>query len=330
MPSERSSFGAFLMRKMGLLFCTVLLVFSTFHQLFSTPRAIAQDKRSAIRACQKLSVETPRSEECDVEIAANQLQLEKPVEFVERRDGEAHSRLVTLPESAPQYMIAWQKRTWYFSDIPGVRPADNDWTLARRVSHYAMYYIYHMVVVDNAIWYLIGPGQWMHQEYVSILQLPKRPEEVSGPWVAIDLTQQTLVGMVDDQPKFATLISSGYWIETSQGLYQVYARTLSMTMTGPPGADPPEYVLAYTPWVMFFNENEALHGAYYHNNFGLKRSHGCINLVPGDAEFVWLFFEQTIDQWHPSREETFFVDNPEAAPWVLIYESPATPEMTIW
>ena len=41
------------------------------------------------------------------------------------------------------------------------------------------------------------------------------------------------------------------------------------------------------PWVMYFNEGGALHGAYWHDAFGRRRSHGCVNLAPRDA--AWLF-----------------------------------------
>jgi hypothetical protein len=283
------------------------------------------------RPCQLLTVEVSRTPECDAEIAANPLpEIEFAVEYNEGRDLEGHPRSIYLPDEPYPYPIAWQKRAWYFSDAPGVLPADNDWTNARRISKYTMYFIYDYVEVDNVVWYLIGQGQWMSQEFVSVLQIPERPEGVTGIWVAIDVTQQTLVAFEEDKPIYATLVSTGYWIETELGLFQMYARTLSMTMKGPPGADPPEYILPHTPWVMFFNEHEALHGAAYHNYFGMKRSHGCINLAPGDAEWVWHFFDQTIEAWDPNDTEDFFVDVPEAAPWVYIYESPEYPELPQW
>jgi hypothetical protein len=282
-------------------------------------------------ACSRLTAEVSRTPECDAEIAANPLpELAVAVEYDATRDGKGHPRSIYLPDEPLPFPIAWQKRAWYFSDAPGVLPADNDWTDARLVSKYSMYHAYAAVKVANVLWYLIGPGQWMSQEFVSVLQIPQRPEGVSGPWVAIDVTQQTLVAFQDDTPVYATLVSTGYWILTRLGLFQVYARTLSMTMTGPPGANPPEYVLPYTPWVMFFDQNDALHGASYHNYFGMKRSHGCVNLAPGDAEWVWNFFAQTADEWHPSGEGTFFVDHPEKAPWVYVYESPEIPELPTW
>ncbi len=38
---------------------------------------------------------------------------------------------------------------------------------------------------------------------------------------------------------------------------------------------------------MYFNNQQALHTAYWHDGFGAQHSHGCVNLAPEDA--LWLF-----------------------------------------
>jgi lipoprotein-anchoring transpeptidase ErfK/SrfK len=53
------------------------------------------------------------------------------------------------------------------------------------------------------------------------------------------------------------------------------------------------YAVARVPWVMYFHGDQALHGAYWHDQFGTARSHGCVNLAPRDAR--WLF------AWAPPR-----------------------------
>lgn len=270
--------------------------------------------------CALLTRETPRSDACDAEIAANPLpELEQPITYEPSRDGQAHSRAVFLPETSLPYPIGWQKRNWYFMDGPGILPEPDDWTNKRLVDHYEMFYIYNAVFEDNAWWYLIDAGKWMKEDYVSVLQIPQRPEEVSGRWVSIDLQQQVLLVQEDDQPVLATLISSGYWLDTTEGLFQIYARTLSMRMIGPPGVKPPVYDFV-TKWAMFFNEHQAVHSASFHNHFGLKRSHGCVNMVPGDIEWLWNYLGENSDEWDPIAD-SFRVDNPEKAPWVLVFNS---------
>jgi lipoprotein-anchoring transpeptidase ErfK/SrfK len=41
------------------------------------------------------------------------------------------------------------------------------------------------------------------------------------------------------------------------------------------------------PWVLFFHKAFGFHGAFWHNDFGRVRSHGCVNLAPRDA--AWLY-----------------------------------------
>lgn len=275
-------------------------------------------------ACAQLSAEHPRSAACDAEIAAHPLpQLVRPVTYDRPRDGKAIPRSILIPDTPLPYPVAWQNQAWYFSDAPGVYP-ENDYTHRRRIGRETMYYVYQSVYARGEVWHLIGPGRWMRGAFVSVLQIPARPEGVSGRWVALDLNQQTLVALLDDTPVFATLISSGYYLQTTLGLYHIYARTLAMQMEGPPGANPPLYSFE-TRWAMFFNDDQGLHAMPYHNNFGTRRSHGCVNVPPGDEEWLWNFFNETADDWDPSGTSNFWIDYPERAPWVYVYESPLLP-----
>jgi hypothetical protein len=48
------------------------------------------------------------------------------------------------------------------------------------------------------------------------------------------------------------------------------------------------YSIEDVPWTMYFSGSYALHAAFWHERFGHPRSHGCVNLAPRDAR--WLFF----------------------------------------
>ncbi|MGH7328819.1 MAG: L,D-transpeptidase, partial [Polyangiaceae bacterium] len=51
------------------------------------------------------------------------------------------------------------------------------------------------------------------------------------------------------------------------------------------------YSIEDVPFVQFFDHAVALHGAFWHREFGRVRSHGCVNLAPLDAtrlfDFTW-------------------------------------------
>ena len=139
----------------------------------------------------------------------------------------------------------------------------------------------------GAVWYLIGPRRWIRQEYVTMFAPTERPPDVAGRWVAVDLFEQSLIAYEDDKPVFATVISSGLpeW-STPEGIFNIWARLPQDSMSGATGA-PDAYALEHVPWVMYFKGGVSLHGTYWHDGFGYRRSHGCVNLSISDAR--WLY-----------------------------------------
>ncbi len=106
----------------------------------------------------------------------------------------------------------------------------------------------------------------------------------SGRWIGINLSTQTLTAYEGNSAVFSTLISSGSTFPTPTGTYSILYRVRAQRMTGP------GYDLPNVPWVMYFtNRGHAIHGAYWHNNFGRPMSHGCINMRPSEAEWLYNF-----------------------------------------
>ncbi len=126
-----------------------------------------------------------------------------------------------------------------------------------------------------------------------------RPGELgSGErWIDIDSATQTLVACEGDRALRAMKISSGVgedgaMYSTPRGTFRIYAKLRSATMASEPPAagappDPHPYRFEAVPHVQYFHREIALHGAYWHRRFGERVSHGCVNLAPGDA--AWLF-----------------------------------------
>ncbi len=117
-----------------------------------------------------------------------------------------------------------------------------------------------------------------------------RPLDV-GPnerWIDVDLSSQTLTAYEGDTAVFTTKVSSGLpGFPTVTGQFRIWYRTTSQTMDGRRlGYD---YYLENVPHVMYFFEDYAIHGAYWHNNFGQPMSHGCVNVSLPDAKWLYEF-----------------------------------------
>jgi lipoprotein-anchoring transpeptidase ErfK/SrfK len=96
-------------------------------------------------------------------------------------------------------------------------------------------------------------------------------------WIDIDLSSQTLRAYAGNRVIYSTRISSGTSrYPTVQGTFRVYSKLRAQRMRGGVGRD--YYDLPNVPHVMYFYGGYAIHGAYWHNNFGRPMSHGCVNL----------------------------------------------------
>ena len=138
-------------------------------------------------------------------------------------------------------------------------------------------------------WYRIGPDEWVEQRRLAVVKPVPRPAVV-GPdekWIDINLYEQTLTAYEGDAMVYATLISSGVdRFPTEKGLFRVWAKSKMSKMSGGvPGDD--YYFLEDVPWQIYFYRGFAIHAAYWHDNFGFRQSHGCVNVAPADAK--WLF-----------------------------------------
>jgi len=148
-------------------------------------------------------------------------------------------------------------------------------------------YIFASVQVGRWEWYLIGPGQWIDQRQVARPTPVAPPAGVSGRWVSVDLFEQTLVAYDGSNPVFTTLISTGINpYGTREGVYKVWARQTTDAMSGAMGGP---YNLPSVPYVLYFDKDISLHGTYWHDSFGKKKSHGCVNLSVTDARWVFDF-----------------------------------------
>ncbi|MFO0635015.1 MAG: L,D-transpeptidase [Nannocystaceae bacterium] len=123
-------------------------------------------------------------------------------------------------------------------------------------------------------------------------------------WVDVSLDKQLLVAYEGERPVFTALVSTGKKgteeepFDTPTGRWRIRSKHISTTMDGNTASDG-NYSIQDVPWTMFFEGSYALHGAFWHQGFGRPRSHGCVNLGPSAAR--WLFFWTTPflpEGWH--------------------------------
>lgn len=215
---------------------------------------------------------------------------------------------VLLPDGELPYPMGWILVNVVPSRTPGAEPLDTDLPLMR----YTTVNLYANVEIDGWRWYQVGVDQWVHQTLIAKVIPVERPAEVDTQrWVSVDLYEQVAIAYEGDLPVFATLVSSGLaeW-PTNEGLFNVYIRYDRTIMSGAAG-QPDFYFLEEVPWTMYFDDDIGLHGTYWHDGFGYRHSHGCVNLSITDSN--WLY------NW-ASAEFDFTVPNDTGAA-VYVYSS---------
>lgn len=125
---------------------------------------------------------------------------------------------------------------------------------------------------------LPSPGPWEH-------------------WIDVNLTTQTVTAMLDNQPYYTALATTGMpgW-ETPTGTFRILYRVENETMTSEALGIPPEvesYELKDVLFTQYFtNRGHAIHLNYWRpeHYFGsVASSHGCVGVRYADAEFFWNF-----------------------------------------
>jgi hypothetical protein len=173
-----------------------------------------------------------------------------------------------------------------------VRPEPNEMdynTPIRKLNSYDIIQIYASENVEGTLWYLTGPDEWVLARNVAVVTPNTTPPDgvTNGRWIDVNLQEQTLAVYDQSQMVYATIIATGEGpLFTRPGLFPIYKKMELELMEGMRGTSE-FYHLENVPWTMYFDKARALHGAYWRTTLGFPQSHGCVNLFPGDAH--WLF-----------------------------------------
>lgn len=240
----------------------------------------------------------------DEYIAADQLEIVRPSGF----------QGVLVPPAMAHQPFAWLIFNSQISPAPGEKAPED----APKLKGRSIVPVYEVRQVDKHKWCRIGEQQWIDYRRVGLVTPAARPAEVkkSEKWIDVNLTEQILAAYEGDTMKYSTLISAGdSRFPTVQGLYRIWAKHSIGKMSGGDEETSDYYFLEDVPWQMFFYRSYGLHASYWHDYFGLPNSHGCINLSPKDAKWLyeWAAPKQKAAGWLSSTK-----DNPGT--WVLVHE----------
>lgn len=184
---------------------------------------------------------------------------------------------------------------------------DTTYPVVMQLRNNIVFKVASTTVVDGRTWYKIGFDSEIHY-----------PERVKGDWyVAADFTRifydpgllattranvSSTKRIVIDRAKemlyaydgetlfMQQAISVGLELTpTPTGEFSIYRKIPDSYMQGPiPGVSDQYYDLPGVPWDLYFTKDgSAIHGAYWHDNFGHPWSHGCVNLPPAAAEILY-------------------------------------------
>lgn len=165
-----------------------------------------------------------------------------------------------------------------------------------------------LVEGEGKLWYKIIFDEWLRYperieydwyvaaDFVQSIESPGMVEFKKGDPVpaekkiVIDISEQTLYAYEGKSLFMQELVSTGLELtKTPRGLFTLFKKMPSRYMQGPlPGVSEQYYDLPGVPWTMYFTgQGAAIHGAYWHENFGEQWSHGCVNLPPAQARELY-------------------------------------------
>jgi L,D-transpeptidase catalytic domain len=151
-------------------------------------------------------------------------------------------------------------------------------------------------------------GAWLAADDLVVADTHDDPVGVAAEgrkWIDVSIRKQLLVAYEGRRAAYATLVSTGISgmadpatsHATVRGIFYIHAKHVSATMDGDEATD--AYDLRDVPYIQYFHEGYALHGAFWHDDFGKPRSHGCINLAPADAAWIFEWTDPIVPpDWH--------------------------------
>lgn len=185
-------------------------------------------------------------------------------------------------------------------------PSSNAPETGNEYHRYNVVRVYASEMEGDLEWLMIGPNEWVnHRSLSRVIPNYKKPAGVTTDrWIEINLYEQVMLVHEGNRILYATLIATGVDpFFTQPGVFKIYKKIDHEYMRGAFEADRSDYYyLEDVPYIMYFDQARALHGAYWHTLFGYQRSHGCVNLSIADSHWLydWANMDETVYVWDPS------------------------------
>lgn len=152
---------------------------------------------------------------------------------------------------------------------------------------------------EKSFWYKVYDRETQEFLYVSAHEMrvipshefgilsPDVPQEEKR--IYVDLASQSVTAFEGEKPVLVARCATGAkGTETPLGDFRTYHKGPSIHMTNQGDGTENTYHLPGVPWVSFFTgSGVAFHGTYWHNDYGRPSSRGCVNMTPGDAQFIY-------------------------------------------
>jgi lipoprotein-anchoring transpeptidase ErfK/SrfK len=240
-------------------------------------------------------------------------------------DGFVYSAFIQPAENNPNQPVTSVDETGFWGEVTVPFTAARYAPGSAGIRYYYYYGCIFKVTAlqadkDGAPWYRLseqwsGGGLWVHAEHIR----PIPPDEfkplspdvpIEDKRVEVDLAKQVVTAYETDQPVFTARVATGAAFRLANGTVQnfrtipgdhrVFLKSATQHMVGGSAGDNDYYDLPGIGWVSYFTSSGiAFHATYWHNDYGHPRSHGCVNMRPEDAKWIFRWTSPTVpyDAW---------------------------------
>ena len=234
--------------------------------------------------------------------------------------GFIHSGYVQPVENAPsEEVIPIVVAPGFWAQVC-VPVAEARWRPASPYVNFRLYYgtVYRVLGAardeDDNWWYQLGDGiTYVPGPYVpawSVRRIPRTDLEPISPgrsdkWIQIDIDAQSMICFQGDSAVFRTRVSSGVGggLATPRGEHRVLYKRHTRRMVGGEGDD--RYDLPGVSFPVYLTWSAvAIHGTYWHNDYGRRHSHGCVNVTNDAAQWVFRWTDPVVPYDEYERRAT--------------------------